>query len=416
MVAWDVLAPTWPQLGNTWPTIHLPVRYSPNVRCYIGGVEVTQLLDSEVTIRRGRDTVYQPTNASYGSFSFVDLDAVPITVGMDATVTIDDFQAQPVTLFTGKVSDFERRMAVFSPSDPEVVVRVQVVGPLADVSRRVVLFDGRPEEDDAERVLAALQAAAPDAVDTDLIDEGLFTLAALPAEEGGYAPLSVIQDAAFSSQGILFETPEGKIGYANGDRRFFNLRNDLIDIPLDVTSVDRFALQSQLADLVNEVVVEYADGDAVTDSDAQSVTDFGPFDISLRTVLANLVNAEAFAEEYLRRHSFPRLQLEEIGIGLDVVDILLFDRLVDLGTCGCSDAVRVVGIPQRLGIRRFEGFVEGVEWRLTPRTGEMRLLVSDAELSVGAVRWSGVDSDLTWDDVDATLIWEDAKDVTDGGS
>jgi hypothetical protein len=307
-------------------------------------------------------------------------------------------------------------MAVFSPIEPEVVVRVQMVGPLADVSRRVVLFGGRPEEDDGERVLAVLQEAVPDIADPNLVDDGLFTLAELDPEDAGYDPLAVIQQSAFSSQGILFETPDGRIGYANGDRRFFNLRNDVIDIPLDVTSVDRFAVQSQLADLVNEVVVEYGADDAVTSDDADSVANFGPFDLRLSTVLANQVNAEQFAEEYLRRHSFPRLQLEEIGIGLDVVDIILFDRLLDLGTCGCTDAIRVVGIPQRLGIRRFEGFVEGVEWRLTPRTGEMRLLVSDAELSVGAVRWSGVDPALTWDDVDPALVWVDARDVTAGGS
>ena len=416
MVAWDVLAPAWSLVGNTWPTIHLPVRYSPNVRCFIGSREVTQLLDSEVTIRRGRDTVYQPTNAGYGSFAFVDLESVPITVGDPVTVTIDDFQQQPVTIFTGKVSDFERRMAVFSPTDPEVVVRVQMVGPLADVARRVVLFSGRPEEDDGDRVLAVLQEAAPGAADPALVDPGLFTLSALDAQDQGYDPLSVIQDAAFSSQGILFETPDGRIGYANGDRRFFNLRNDVIDIPLGVTSVDRFALQSQLADLVNEVVVEYGEDEAVADGDAESVARFGPFDTRLQTVLANQVNAEQFAEEYLRRHSFPRLQLEEIGIGLDVVDVLLFDRLLDLGTCGCTDAVRVEGIPRRLGIRRFEGFVEGIEWRLTPRTGEMRLLVSDAELSVGAVRWTGVDPTLIWDNVDPDLVWADARDVTAGGS
>jgi hypothetical protein len=416
MVAWDVLAPTWQQLGNTWPTIHLPVRYSPNVRCFIGSREVTQLLDSEVTIRRGRDTVYQPTNAGYGSFAFVDLENVPVTVGDPVTVTIDDFQAQPVTIFTGKVSDFERRMAVFSPVEPEVVVRVQMVGPLADVSRRVVLFSGRAEEDDGERVLAVLQEAVPDIADPNLVDDGLFTLAALPAEDSGYDPLGVIQDAAFSSQGILFETTDGKIGYANGDRRFFTLRNDVVDIPLEVTAVDRFALQSQLADLVNEVVVEYGVDDAVFAGDADSVARFGSFDLRLRTVLANETNAEAFADEYLRRHALPRLQLEEIGIGLDVVDIVLFDRLLDLGTAGSADAIRVVGIPALLGITRFEGFVEGIEWRLTPNTGELRLLVSDVQLSVGSVRWSAVEPTLIWNDVDPDLTWDDARDVTDGGS
>lgn len=414
MPSWGGLAPLWQGLNDTWAAVQAPFRYDPNPRCFIGGVEVTDLLDSDVVVRRGRDTVYQPTNASYTSFEFTDLDGVPLTVGNAVTVSIDDFQGVPQTIFTGTVSDFERRMVRFSPTEPRVNVRIQAVGPLAELNRRVVLFGGRASENDGERVLAALTAAVPNIVDGDLVDDGLFELTALPEDTAGYDPLAVIQQAAFSGQGILFETPDGRIGYANADRRFANLRNDVIDIPLKVTAVDRFAVSSQLADLTNEVVVAFGDDESVTVADAESIDDFGLLDQRLSTVLLNESNAEAFAEEFLRRHSFPRKQLQEIGIGLEILDIDLFDRILNLGTCGCTDAVRVRGIPARLGLTRFEGFVEGLEYRLSRSTGELRLLVSDAELSIGAVRFSGVDSVLTWDDVDPALQWRDAIDVTAG--
>jgi hypothetical protein len=414
---WEDLQPEWWRVGSTWQGIFLrPAPFQPNVRVSIGGVEVTELLDTDVIVRSGRDTIYQPTNAGYASFDFVALQSVPLAVGDAVVITVDNFVGGQFPVFTGKVSDFQRRLTIFSPVEPEVVVSVQAVGPLADVARRVVLFDGRPEELDGERVLALLQDAVPDAVDPALIDEGLFTLAPLPAADGGYDPLRVIQDSAFSSQGVLFETPNGRIGYADGDRRFITLRTNVVDIPLDVTTVDRFVVFSQLADLVNEVVVEYGDDDVVTASNEDSVALFGPFDRSLRTVLANQANAESFAEEFLERQAFPSLQIREIGVSLDVVDPFLLEKLYTLGSCGCSDAIRVRGIPNRLGITQFEGFVEGIEWRLSRTSGEMRLLVSEADLSVGSDRWTTLDPALIWDDVDPVLIWDDARRVTDGGS
>jgi hypothetical protein len=412
---WSNLQPEWWRVGSTWAgIIQPPSPFFPNVRVAINGREVTELLDSDVIVRSGRDTIYQPTNAGYASFEYVDLEGVPLRVGDIVTVTAENFVGGTFPLFTGKVSDFQRRLTIFSPTDPEVVVSVQAVGPLADVARRVVLFAGRPEELDGERVLAVLQDAVPDAVDPALIDDGVFTLAALPAEDGGYDPLATIQDAAFSSQGVLFETPTGKVGYADGDRRFITLRNNVLDIPLDVTTVDRFVVFSQLADLVNEIVVEYGADEFVTDSEPESVALFGPFDRSFRTVLANQVNAEQFASEFLERQAFPSVQIREIGIGLDIVDPFLLERLYQLGSCGCSDAIRVRRIPNRLGITRFEGFVEGIEWRLSRTTGEMRLLVSEADLSVGSERWTTLDPTLIWDDVDPALTWDEAQVVTDG--
>jgi len=433
---WSNLAPSWHALGDTWSGIFDRFVYQPNVRVFVNGVEVSDLLDGDVSVRRGRDTVYQPTNAGYASFEFVDLDQVPFRVGSPVRVTLDDFVGNPQIIFRGTVSDFERRLNVFSLSDPRVSVSVQAVGPLARAHRRVVLFGGRGVENDGERVAAALEPAISerwdeqpfeeswaqvdngatwesfDGFDPSLIDDGLFDLRALDADDAGYDPLGVVQEAAFSSQGILFETPDGRIGYANGDRRFQNLRENVVDIPLSVTTFNGFAVASQFADVTNVVTVVYGADDAVTDTEPLSLSIFGRAEQQVATALNDEENAEDFAEEFLARHSFPQLRLQEIGIGVEVVDGLLLQDLFRLGSCGCSDAVRLNGIPPRLGIDRFTGFVEGIEWRLGRSTAELRLLVSDAQLSVGSVRWSAVDPTLQWDGVSATLEWRDARAVT----
>jgi len=408
--------------------------YDPNVRVWIGQREVTNLRDGDVVVRRGRDTVYQPTNAGYASFELVDIEDVFFEVNARVTITVDDFAGTPQLVFTGRVSDFERQMRVLS-ADPQVIVRVQAVGPLAAAHRRVVLFDGRLSENDGDRVAAALAVALAERWDEqpldlawedvgatvtwdtydsfapELIDDGLFDLTALPADDAGYDPLGVIQDAAFSGQGILFETPDGRVGYANADRRFANLLAGVVDIPLNVTVFNRFSVSQQLADVTNRVTVEYGADEAVTATEPESLTQFGRLESQQRTILVNESNAQAFAERFLERQAFPVLRLQQIGIGLEVVESALLDSLLVLGTCGCTDAVELSGIPARFGLTQFQGFVEGVEWILGRSSAQMILFVSDQSLSIGPVRWSAVPGTIQWQDVNAALEWQDARSI-----
>jgi len=330
---------------------------------------------------------------------------VPIRVGRTIRVTLEDFLGNQVPLFRGAVTDFERVLNV-ATADPKVTVRVQALGPLSTLNRRNIFADGRVAENDGERVGASILDALSiaweqidpattwedidptavweqfDGVALDLVDDGLFDLTAVPASDAGYSPLDLIQRAAFSAEGILFETPDGRIGYANAGRRALNLQNRIVDIPISATVQQQLAVSSELADLVNRAIVTYGDDDAVVRSDAQSIVDFGEFAQTLDTVLVDQANAEAFGDDFVARHKDPRLRLQRIGIAIESVDGLLLQDLVTLGTCGCTDAIRISNLPSELGVTEFVGFVEGIEWRLTRSSVDLNLLVSDKDLSV----------------------------------
>jgi hypothetical protein len=402
---WADLRPAWHAVGPTWAGIFDTFVYTPTVRCFIGGVNVTGLLDGSISVRRGRDTVYQPTAAAYTSFDFVDLEDVPVQVGQTVRVTIEDFLGNQRPVFRGAITDFERLLNV-ATADPKVTVRVQALGPLSTLNRRNIFADGRVAENDGERVAASILDALSiaweqidpatkwedidptlsweefDGVALDLVDDGLFDLTAVPASDAGYSPLDLIQQASFSAEGILFETPDGRLGYANAARRAANLLNRIVDIPLSATVQQQLAVSSELADLVNRAIVTYGDDDAVVRSDAQSIVDFGEFALRLDTILADQANAETFGDDYVARHKQPRLRLQRIGIAIESVDGLLLQDLVTLGTCGCTDAVRITALPPQLGVTEFVGFVEGIEWRLTRSSVDLNLLVSDKDLSV----------------------------------
>lgn len=403
--------------------------YAPNPTVSIGGIDYTAQAIGSLTITRGRRTVYERPNAGYASIELRDVgDLTPLRVGREVTITLDDSAGQPVTVFTGQLSDWTAQ-TVPTIGQPIVVYSLQAVGPLALLNRRQVLFDGSPAEDDGERVLAAVRGADitweevalnlqwQDAqgtwetfgpVDTSLIDPGVFDLAALDPDEGGYNALQVVQEAGFSAEGILFEAPDGRIGYANADRRFANELAGFLQVPASALDVQGLTINQQLAEVTNRVTVEYAEG-AVTAEDVFSITEFGVYEGDIRTTLVNQANAQLRADEFIARHSTPRNVLERLPINLLGIDAPLLDALLATNS---NDAIEVTGIPNRVGLTRFQGFVEGVMITANQYEAMLELTVSDKALSVGSQRWGQVPDTIAWQDVNATLEWQDATVVT----
>lgn len=408
--------------------------YLPNPAVTIGGVNFTGNTVGEVTVSRGRRTVYERTNAGFASIDLIDVTGIPtFTVGDEVQVQIDraDFlwseaatswsgmggswsAAVPLTfvaspVFTGTLSDWSSETTP-ARDRPIVRYRLQAVGPLATLNRRQILFDGRVSENDAERVGAVLTAALGTAIyDPTLVDPGVFTLAALGTADAGYNALTAAQNAEFSGEGLLFETEDGKIGYQDADRRLTNERAEVITVPFGVLSAEGIQVLQQLADITNTVTVAF-EGGAVTEADQSSIDTFGLFETELSTQLVNVGNAEVRAENFLSQHAVPSRNLEELRFRLrGVDDDDLRNALLDVAV---SDALEVTGVPAPVGFTQFRGFVEGVRLTVNDFDVRLSLTVSDRRLSIAAERWGQVDGTIEWQNVDATLEWQDAIEVT----
>ena len=409
----------------------------PEPTVTIAGVDYTGRTIGQVTVTRGRDTVYAAPSAGFASVELIDVTqgSLGFTVGAELIVRVKDSAGTPVRLFTGLVSDWVSDV-VATGGEPVVTYRVQAVGPLAILNRRNVLFAGRPEETDGERVLAAISAGLPksfeefpftafgdmgdvtwDTVDpgfdADLIDPGVYTLIPLDASDSGYTALNVATEAGQSAKGLLFETPDGFIGYADADRRPANAGAPPLQVPFGVLSVGGLSTSSSLADLTNRITVEYGtDGHAVTQQDDFSLVTFGLQETRLRTLLASEANANARADDLLFSSSRPAVELQEVAINLRGA---LTDTLRDaLLTINSNDYIQVSGLPTKLGFgpSGFLGFVEGIRITLDDFRTNISLLVSDELLSFGSVLFGQVDGTITFDTVDPTLTWEDARRVT----
>jgi hypothetical protein len=410
------------------------VTYLPNPAVTIGGVNFTGNTVGEVFVSRGRQTVYERTNAGFASIELIDVTGIsPFTVGDEVEVKIDRafflwenvasswsalepswadvasvvFLSSPV--FTGTLSDWSSETTP-ARNRPIVRYRLQAVGPLATLNRRQILFDGRVSENDAERIGAVLTAALGTAVyDPTLVDPGVFTLAALGTADAGYNALNEAQNAEFSGEGLLFETDDGRIGYQDANRRRLNEREQVLTIPFATLSAEGLRVLQQLADITNTVTVSF-ENNAVTEVDQDSVDTFGLYETELSTQLVNLSNAEARARNFLLRHAVPSRSLEELPFRLrGVADDNLRNGLLDIAM---SDALRVTGVPAAVGFTEFRGFVEG--FRLTVSDFDVRLsvTVSDRRLSIASERWGQVLGTIAWQDVDAALTWQDAIEVT----
>jgi hypothetical protein len=407
------------------------VTWRPEATVTLDGVDYTGETIGRLSITRGRRTVYDPAPAGYCRLELIDLPGtgLPIDIAETLEVTVEDSAGSPVTVFAGYVTDIAA--GIYDAGiggTPAATYTLTAVGPLARLARRTVLAAGRPAETDGQRILAAVEAGLAvtweeypseawqdvDAAvtwetvdpgfDSDLIEAGIFDLSALDAADGGYTALEVAEEASASGDGYLYETLDGFIGWANADSR--GTATSYLDIPHDVIQASGLRTASSVSDLANRVTVNYTGG-AETSQDSESIQTYTLYSRIISTSLANASNASDRADQYVERHAWPAINLDQFSIRLDTLtDTGLLDGLLEVAQ---NTPVNLTGLPATLGYTQIPGFVEGTTLTVDRHRAELRLNVSDATLSYGSIRWSAVPQSLTWTDLPATLIWEDAR-------
>jgi len=413
-ISWANTSPTW----STMPPVWVQAGISPTVN-------FTGNTINRITIRRGRDSVYVEPSASYASVDLISVgQPLNLSVGSRLKVTLNDSTGTPQTLFSGRVSDVE--VQVTKATQPVAGYRLTAVGPLAGANRRQVLAAGRAEELDGERALAAIfDALAPaweiqpndltwddsegswqDSTGTVAVDEfdsGVFSVSELPPADAGYSALSVAQEAASSGGGVLYENREGRVAYADANRRGLTLEaGDFVEVPADVLDLGGMRASSSLSEVATRVLVDWAGGTVESDV-PEAFLSVGVFVRKLSTILANEIDAQTRANQEVQNLSQPVFKTDQFRLLLNNLEPALLDRLVVVEP---NDGVDFVGLPEALGFTRLTAFVEGIEWSIDEFTVELGLFASDERLSVGGVWWGRVTDTLEWGDVDAGLEWQ----------
>lgn len=406
--------------------------WAPDPQVTVGTAAYSGSLVSSVSVSRGRGDVDESTPAGRATVVLQDVSGAgfPIEVGQSIVVTLDDSAGSAVQVFGGQVETLMLSSATRGGGSPIYYWTLNATGPIARLNRRQVLFDGSPSELDGARVAAAVAAGlatsweeysatevwsdvgasvtwntVDEGYDAALIDGGVYSLAALGSADSGYGALQTAQNAASSGLGMLYETADGFIAYADADRRPANAEAGYLQLPAGSLAASGLRLQQRLDGVVNRLTLDY-DGGSITVSDLDSIQTYGLWQSQRNTLLADAAAGSAVATEFVNDRRDPRYELDAIEVNLLSVGTALRDGLLAAVE---NDALTVTGIPAGLGFTSFSGFVEGLTYSVDRVEARMTLNVSDTALSIGPDRWSYVTDTLTWADVPTTLDWQNAR-------
>jgi len=387
----------------------------------IAGVDHTSETIDSVYIQRGRRSYWESAQAGSARIVLIDPGTRP-AIGEQMVVDVALSNASTVSLFIGKVQ------AVTTQYNPTVgtIFAIDAFGPLARAGRRDQ-DDTLSAQLDGARVQALLETGlsqqwaeqpltqtwgnvdasltwADYGIDTSIIDPGIYQVGALTNTPTPV--LGALNQTALSGGGVVYETGDGRVGYADSTRR----QGASLGTPLTIDAPD-IAAQSGIAtvrldDVVNQVNLEWSGG-SVQYNATDSVAEYGYVTRDYVTILDDAGDAADLAERFAQLQAFPEPQLEgPLLVGLNNVTDSLSDSLLQIDV---NDYLSVTNIPTSvLPAGTFYGFVEGVNFELTHFFANVELYASDATYSIYETRWAEVPATLTWAGVDATLTWQDA--------
>ena len=404
--------------------------YTPTYRVTIAGVVQTSTTLEDGTITYGRNDFFEATQPSYCNIEILNLDGTSPVVELLDTVLIEvtDSTGAYIKLFTGEVSGVYNRFEGAGLGGKPNTLQIQAIGALGLLVKRYAGGVAYPEELDGARIQRILEetlfVAWEDISNTftwndfttetwanygvqgiDTIDAGRYEMLARSAQvQQAYELTDITQQ---SGLGYLYDTADFEIGYADAERRTDNYATNLIELDANLVNAD-IQTRLQTADIVNSVVIQY--DDPILEEAAQndtSINNYGLLEEIRSTILAQTLDAQEQATNFVNYRGTPRTSLEAVSVNLahsDMTNTVRDDLLaVTMDTLLYLDNIPVGLIPEGY----FEGFVEGWTWTLGRKNLELTMSVSNSIYSTLDVQWEDYNALIQWQNLDNTTRWLD---------
>jgi hypothetical protein len=404
--------------------------YTPTYRVTIAGVVQTDDILTGGTITYGRNDFFEATQPSYCNIELLNKDgASPVVELLDVVlIEVTDSTGAYVKLFTGEVSGVYNRFEGAGAAGKPNTLQIQAIGALGLLVKRTAGAVSYPEELDGARIQRILEetlfVAWEDLSNTqtwddfttetwatygvqgiDTIDAGRYEVLARSAEiEQAF---NLTDETQQSGLGYLYDTADFEIGYADAERRSENYATNLIELNANLVNAD-IQTRLQTADIVNSVVIRY--DDPVLEEAAQndtSINNYGLLQEIRQTILAQQLDAQEQAVNFVNYRGTPRTSLEAVSVNLanDGITNTVRDDLlgVTMDTLLYLDNIPIGLIPEGY----FEGFVEGWTWTLGRRNLELTMSVSNSIYSTLDVQWEDYNALIQWQNLDNATRWLD---------
>lgn len=378
--------------------------WSPNATVTINGVDYSDKSLVGISVNYGRTNIWEQSRAGYATIDILNLDDVqePFNLNQTVTIKIENSVGTDVTVFTGIINDITNATSFTHTAVKVSVARITAIGPFAGMAR-VITEGSYPKEYDDDRLDRIFTAAG---VTVDVIDSpGVYEFTSKSID-----PVNTYQLASYYAGmafGYIYETADGKVGYANESRRTVEVSdNGYFDIPTEAILTSGITSKVGLSDLANDIELEYKANAIVTGSNASSIATYGRRAYDIITELEQMVEAQNQLDRYLTLRSVPRINLSSFSVQLDIPSLTNAERdgLINIYM---GKPIRIVGLPTAIFPGTYSGFVEGWNLNIGREQATLTLQTTEAALSLVPTRWQDVSALTKWSDVSAAIQWPD---------
>ena len=409
-------------------------QWNPIWKVEIDGVEYTDAILANLTIRSGRTKIYEQAQAGYVNIQLLDLAQTIIPVNINSTigVSVKDTAGVFVAIFGGNVVDIALEVREVGSTAFTQTYSITALGALARLPKSLtegVLskdFDGNQIQTILEQVLFGSWAEVAGAVTWATYDP---TTTWADAENNGLGDIdtpgnyelaarsssttdvySLVSALATSGLGYIYENALGQIGYADSTHRTTYLAtNGYVDLDANQARGAGLRIETRAGDVRNYLTIKY---DATSSSektafDTTSIGQYGTLAQIISTTLHNAADAESQADFYLSLRKQPQPIFSEITFDLTNPELDNSDRDNLIGIF-MGEAVALNNLPLNMSEGAFQGFVEGWSFQASYNQLSVTLLLSPLAYSLQAMAWNDVPVTEIWSSVSPILDWENA--------
>jgi hypothetical protein len=377
--------------------------WDPNCTVTVDGVDFSSKAINAVSVTYGRSSYWEQARAGYATVEIVNWDDTDYAfeINDSVVVTVDNASAVARTVFTGKVTNITSRMVAVGSVEEVAVITLTAVGPFAAMSRKIIGGSGYAKQMDSARMSAIFTDAG---VTVDVVDTpGIYEFTVI--SDFSTDAYSTAAKYAGMANGYIYETADGKVGFANESRRIVDVNaNGYMAIPENYILWRSVSSSKSLGDVLNSITLSYKANASVNASDTTSQGLYGVLGATIATELENLSEAQELADKYVALRRVPQINMSSFTVQLDSPNVSSAD-LDDLIQMTMGKAISISGLPVPLNPINYYGFVEGWILQVTRNQAAISLTTSEASYSIQPTRWQDVNATLAWNAVGATVQW-----------
>jgi hypothetical protein len=409
-------------------------QWSPVWLVEIDGVEYTDAVLANLTIRSGRTNIYEQAQAGYVNLQLLDVSqsTIPVSINSTIGVSIKDTSGAFVAIFGGNVVDIGLEVRDVGSTMFTQTYSITALGALSRLPKALTngvlskAFDG----DQIYTILSAVlfkswaEVAGAESWATydptitwanagnnglgEIDRPGNYELAARSSNRTDV--YSLVSALATSGIGYLSEDSQGRISYSDSTHRTTYLAgNGYVDLDANQARAAGLRIETRVGDVRNSLTIKYdaTSSSEQSASDAASIALYGTLGQIISTTLHNSADALAQANFYLSLRAQPQPIFSEITFDLTNPELDNGDRNSIINVF-MGQPISLNNLPLNMSSGTFQGFVEGWSFQASYNQLSATLLLSPLAYSLQAMRWNDVPITETYSSVSPTLDWANA--------